>query len=72
MDIQSALNENESRLLKLANVTGTGIGEKNGEEVIIVFVTKKLPEAVLHSQDIVPKHIGSFPTDVREQIKVGE
>lgn len=71
MNIGDVFKKNENTLRHLPNVTGVGIGEKNGEEVIIVFVTHKVPESELDSSDIIPKYIEGQKTDVRPAIKVG-
>ena len=63
-------------LLMLANVTTVGIGWKKGknspekELSIVVGVTKKLPEVLLKHEDIVPKEIEGFKTDVVEVGKI--
>ncbi|MEI6651277.1 MAG: hypothetical protein WCL42_01735 [Chlorobiaceae bacterium] len=72
MNIDDVLKKNETMLRDLPNVTGVGIGEKNGKEVIIVFVTHKVPESELDSSDIVPKYLEGQKTDIRPEIKVGE
>ncbi len=61
----------ESFLKLLPNVTGVGIGEKNGSEVIIVFVRKKVPETELNPEDIVPRMLDGYSTNVETEIKVG-
>lgn len=57
--------------MRLANVTGVGIGEKKGKEVIIVFVKRKVSEAALQPSEIVPKTLEGYETDVEEEIRVG-
>ena len=52
--------------MELPNVTGVGIGEKAGKEVIKVFVTQKISESELQSQEIVPKSLETYQTDVEE------
>lgn len=49
MSIKSVMRKYEELLLRLPNVTGVGIGEKAGKDVIIVFVKKKLPESVVEA-----------------------
>jgi hypothetical protein len=71
MNIEAALKKHEAVLMRLPNVSGMGLGEKNGKEVIIVFVKKKAPESQLEKSDIIPKRIEGFKTDVRLEIKVG-
>ena len=50
----------------LPNVTGVGIGEKEGKEVIVVFVTHKVPRRALQPHEIVPKVLEGYGTDVEE------
>jgi len=71
MNIEAALKKHEAMLIRLPNVTGVGIGEKNGKEVIIVFVKEKVPESLLKKSAVIPKHLEGFETDVRLEIKVG-
>ena len=66
MDITTAMRKHEERILRLANVTGIGIGEENGQPVIKVFVSRKLPEGELARRQIVPKALDGYPTDVEE------
>jgi hypothetical protein len=56
----------EEKLMQLPNVTGVGIGEKSGKEVIKVFVTHKVPESLLHPREIIPKKLEGYETDVEE------
>jgi hypothetical protein len=56
----------EEQLMRLPNVTGVGIGEKEGKTVIKVFVTQKVPESDLQPQEVVPKSIEGCETDVDE------
>jgi len=75
MSIKSVMRNYEELLLKLPNVTGVGIGEKEGKEgkeVIIIFVRKKLPESALHPEDIIPKTLEGYETDVQIEIRVGK
>ncbi len=71
MDIKAVLKKYEPQLLQLPNVTGVGIGEKDGKEVILVFVTHKIPEPELRPHEIVPKILDEFETDVELRILVG-
>lgn len=66
MRLESIKREHEQRLMQLPNVTGVGIGEKDGKPVIQVFVTHKVPESALQSHEIVPKQLGPYETDVEE------
>lgn len=52
--------------MALPNVTGVGIGQKAGKDVIMVFVTHKVTESELQPQEVVPKMLEGFETDVEE------
>jgi hypothetical protein len=71
MSIEDALKKNEAMLTSFPNVTGVGLGEKNGREVIIVFVKQKIPESQLNKSAVIPRRIEGFDTDVRLEIRVG-
>lgn len=64
MDIETARAKHENQLMRLPNVTAIGIGERRGKAVIKVFVTCKLAESELQPEEIVPKTLESFETDV--------
>jgi len=72
MKIEEVMRDHELELLNLPNVTGVGIGEKNGKEVIIVFVEKKIPESELAPHENIPNTIGEFETDVRVRLLIGD
>jgi hypothetical protein len=66
MDITAAMRRHEERILRLANVTGIGVGEDKGRPVIKVFVSRKLPKTELSRSEIVPASLDGYPTDVEE------
>ncbi len=66
MDQAAAIRKAEQELMSKPNVTGVGIGERNGEPVIKVFVTRKLPESELQASEVVPRRIAGYRTDVEE------
>ena len=66
MSIEAVKEKNEERMMRLPNVTGIGIGEKAGKVVIKVLVTHKVPESALRRQEIVPKTLEGYETDVEE------
>jgi hypothetical protein len=66
MDITTAMRRHEERILRLANVTGIGIGEDKGRPVIKVFVSRKLPKSELARGQVVPASLDGYPTDVEE------
>ena len=66
MLIEAAKTKYEQLLMRLPNVTGVGIGDRGGKPVIVVFVTQKVPASALEPQEVVPKSLEGFETDVRE------
>ena len=66
MTIEDAVRHAESELMKKPNVVGVGQGQRGGRPVIKVLVTRKRPEAELGREDLVPKTVRGFPTDVVE------
>jgi hypothetical protein len=64
MKIENIIKEYERVIISLPNVTSIGIGEKNGKESILVYVTKKIPESQLDKSAIIPKIIEGIETDV--------
>ena len=66
MDQEAAIRKAEQELMSKPNVTGVGIGKRNGKPVIKVFVTRKLSESELRASDLVPKKVAGYPTDIEE------
>ena len=66
MSVEAVKMKYEERLMRLSNVTGVGIGQKAGKAVIKVFVTHKVSESALRPQDIIPKTLEGYQTDVEE------
>jgi len=66
MKIEDVMRKHEEQLMQLPNVTGVGIGEKAGIKVIKVLVTQKVPESALQPQEVVPKKLDGYETDVEE------
>ena len=66
MTIEAAKTKYEEQLMRLPNVTGVGIGEKEGKAVIVVFVTRKVPASALQPQEVIPKRLEGYETDVQE------
>jgi hypothetical protein len=54
----------EAELLALPNVTGVAIGERAGKPVIKVYVTEKLSQAALPSEERVPTSLEGYDVDV--------
>ncbi|MGW7273488.1 hypothetical protein ACWGH5_23515 [Streptomyces sp. NPDC054864] len=71
MDASQARHLHEDRLMKLANVTGVGIGKDDltGADVIVVFVTRKVPRDRLRDEDVVPDVLEGVPVRV---LAIGE
>jgi hypothetical protein len=57
--------------MSLPNVTGVGTGrdEATGRDVIIVFVTRKVPRDRLREEDVVPDEVDGVPVRV---LAIGE
>jgi hypothetical protein len=66
MSIEAVKRNYEAHLMELPNVTGVGIGRRAGKDVIKVFVTRKLSEAELQPDEIVPRSLDGIETDVEE------
>lgn len=66
MDIEAVLRRHEDDLMAYPNVNGVGIGEKSGRPVIKVMVVKKVPEASLKPDQVLPKELEGFALDVEE------
>jgi len=66
MSIKAVKEEYEEQLMRIPNVTGVGIGEKGGKEVIKVFVTHKVPESSLRPEEIIPETLDGFEVDVED------
>jgi hypothetical protein len=66
MNIEKVKRKYEDQLMGLPNVTGIGIGERAGKEVLKVFVTQKVPESELKPNEIIPKVLGGYEVDVDE------
>lgn len=66
MNIESVKTQHEDRLMQLPNVSGVGIGQRDGNEVIKVFVTHKVPESTLREEEIIPRELDGHGVDVEE------
>ncbi len=74
MDARQARHLHEDRLMTLANVTGVGVGEdeNSGEDVIVVFVTHKVPPDRLRPEDVIPDELEGVPVRVLAMGGAGE
>jgi hypothetical protein len=66
VNIESVRRHYEDQVMRLPNVTGIGLGRKDGKDVIKVFVTRKVPESALKPDEIVPKVLEGYETEVEE------
>ena len=64
--VQSVIASHRDGLLRLPNVVGVGIGEKAGQTVIKVLVSRKVPSAQLGVGERVPATLGPYRCDVEE------
>ncbi|MEU9393417.1 hypothetical protein AB0D86_25885 [Streptomyces sp. NPDC048324] len=71
MDARRARSLHEGRLMGLPNVKGVGTGrdEATGRDVIVVFVTRKVPRDRLRDEDVVPEELDGVPVRV---LAIGE
>lgn len=71
-EIDAVLLKSRTKLMRLRNVVGVGIGHKvthgidTGELCLAVFVSVKMPPEKLKKKDIVPPEIDGVKTDVVE------
>jgi hypothetical protein len=66
MGIKSVKRKFEDQLMTLPNVTGVGIGEHSGREIIIVFVSHKVPKEELDPRELIPKSLEGYEVHVDE------
>ncbi|MGC5565420.1 hypothetical protein ACPYPG_21635 [Streptomyces sp. FR-108] len=66
MDARQARHLHEERLLAMAHVSGVGTGrdEESGEDVVVVFVTRKVPLDGLRPEDTIPDTLEGVPVRV--------
>ena len=66
MDVKEVKQRYADELMALPNVTGVGIGEKDGAQVVKVFVVRKVPLSTLSERERVPDTLEGIPCDVEE------
>lgn len=66
MDIEAVQHQHQDELMRLPNVVGVGISEKDGKKIIKVLVTHKVPTSSLKPEEVIPKTVGGYETDVEE------
>jgi hypothetical protein len=64
--LDAVRHRHEHELMELPNVTGVGIGERGGKEVLKVFVTRKVPASELRPNEVVPAELEGWEVDVEE------
>jgi hypothetical protein len=75
-DVEKVPSDVQAALLEYPNVVGVGFGEKEtggrmtGEQSVVVFVSRKVEEADLEADDVVPTEVEfggrTYRTDVVE------
>ena len=71
MSIEAVFARNVDLLLGLPNVVDVAITERNGQEALLVFVSRKIPPGDLTPQDRVPAVIDGYRTVVDVAPSVG-
>ena len=66
MSTEDVQRKYEEHLLQLPNVIGLAPGEKGGKPAIKVYVTHRVPESDLQPEDVIPKTLDGYQTDVEE------
>jgi hypothetical protein len=64
MNIKYVARKYEKQLMSLPYVTGIDIEKKEGKGVIKVFVMQKIALSALQPEEIVPKSLDGYTTDV--------
>ncbi len=65
-EVRKIVAAHRAALLRLPNVVGVGVGERAGQTVVKVLVSRKVSSADLKPDELVPKTVGSYPCDVEE------
>lgn len=66
MDIHDAVKAHEDELMRLPNVTGVAVGLKGEQQVIKVYVQRKVRASELRPEEVVPGELDGYQTDVEE------
>lgn len=64
MSIEKVKAQCEDQLMALPNVVGVAIGEKAGKPVIQVLVSRKVAKDKLGADELVPRRLSGYATDV--------
>jgi hypothetical protein len=70
MTIGDVLRQHEAELVRLPEALGVGIGEKDGKEVIVVFVSQDDASAAERLKARLPETLDGYELDVRPEIRV--
>lgn len=66
VDVKEVKQRYADELMALPNVTGVGVGERDGAQVVKVFVMRKVPLSTLSAEERVPDTLEGVPCDVEE------
>jgi hypothetical protein len=69
--IEDVIRRHEARLLGLPNVTSVGIRDLGDRRVVVVFVSRKVPESELGAEEVIPRELDGFQVMVEPEIRVG-
>jgi hypothetical protein len=64
MRLEDVKEQYAASLLRLPNVVGVGIGERRGQPVIKVLVSRKLSRSVLLPTEMIPAQLEGYDVDV--------
>jgi hypothetical protein len=64
--VDAVRRRHEDRLLRFPHVTGvgTGVDPRTGTDVIVVYVTAKVPPADLRPDEMLPERLENVPVHV--------
>jgi hypothetical protein len=71
MSIETVLRAHESELLALPGVTSVGIGDEQGKEVILLFVSRQRVDAAAAGQGGIPATLEGYEVVVRPELLIG-
>ena len=64
--LREVRQRHEPALMALPNVVGVSDETVDGQDVILVLVSRKVPREQLAPREVVPEELEGFPTDVVE------
>lgn len=71
MKIEDVLRKYQYQLRQHPEVTGVGIGEKDGKQVIIVFFKDQVPELKNSFQDRISGELDGYEVVLKPEIRIG-